>query len=161
MHTRLLRLQVYSIQKQAAEWVLEIICFGATPSPPSLSSPSEAEVWYQMESLASWLLVFGGSFSLLISFGFSHIKQWSKPIKLVKEFNVKKSEESKPVLLILARTFPAVSLLLKIVSVQHTAGITYKTILILSQLHQQKVYKGLFQPCKITCHYFSNLSLSV
>lgn len=89
-----------------------------------------------MESLASWLLVFGGSLSLLISFGFSHIKQRSKPIKLVKEFNVKKSKESKPVLLILARTFPAVSLLLKIVSVQHTAGITYKTILILSQLHQ-------------------------
>lgn len=44
-----------------------------------------------------------------------------------------KSYESKPVLLFLARTFSAVSLLLKTLPVQHTAGITYKTILILSQ----------------------------
>jgi len=37
----------------------------------------------------------------------------------------KKSYEGNPVLLIQARTFSAVSLLLETVSAQHTAGITY------------------------------------
>lgn len=46
MHTGLLLLQVYSIQKPAAVWVLGRICFDATPSPLSFSSPSEAEVSY-------------------------------------------------------------------------------------------------------------------
>lgn len=51
MHTRLLLLQAYSIQKQAAVWVFGRICFGPTPSPLSFSPP-EVEVSYQMENLA-------------------------------------------------------------------------------------------------------------
>lgn len=55
----------------------------------------------------------------------------------------------------------AVPSLLKTVSAQQATGTTYKTTLILAQWHQQKVHRALFQPCKITHHYFANLSVNL